>query len=315
MRLAIINDYKELSQTADWSQLPDDIEIDVYHDILKDKQAIIERLKPYDIVIGGREETLFDREIVEALPNLKFAVSHGKRNPSYDFDAFRERGIPVSGTGSGFENATVGLTWALILPIAKNIPGEYAAVKQGKWGITLPMGLTGKTLGVLGLGLLGSGAARVGLAMDMNVIAWSENLTQERCDEVGVTYVNRDQLLERSDFLTVHLKLSDRTRGLIGAEELSLMKPTAHIINTARGPIIDENAMIAALKDGTIAGAGLDVFDEEPLPKNHPLRGMPNVLISPHLGGRTRENFVARYEDCVENVLAWLKQEPVRLLT
>jgi len=314
MRLAIINDYKELSQSADWSQLPDDIEIDVYHDILKDKKAIIERLQPYDIVIGGREETLFDREIVEALPNLKFAVTHGRRNPSYDLEAFRERGIPVCGTRSGFEMATVELTWALILSIAKNIPSEFAAVRQGEWGITLPMGLTGKTLGVLGLGRLGAGAARVGRALDMNVIAWSQNLTQERCDEVGVTLVSREELFEQSDFLTVHVVLSKRTRGMIGKAELETMKPTAHIINTARGPIIDEAALISALNAGTIAGAGLDVFDQEPLPKDHSLRTMPNVLISPHLGGRTRENFIARYDDCVENVMGWLKQKPVRLL-
>ncbi|MDA0656609.1 MAG: D-2-hydroxyacid dehydrogenase family protein [Proteobacteria bacterium] len=315
MRLAIISDYKKLSQSADWSQLPDDIEIDVYHDILKDKQAIIERLKPYDIVVGGREETLFDREIIENLPNLKFAVSHGRRNRSYDLDAFRERGIPVSGTRSGFEMATVELTWALILSIAKNLPAEYAAVRQGEWGITLPMGLTGKTLGVLGLGRLGSAAARVGLAMEMNVITWSQNLTQSRCDEVGVTLASREQLFEQSDFLTIHTVLSDRTRGLIGAKEFETMKPTAHVINTSRGPIINEAAMIAALNNNVIAGVGLDVFDVEPLPKDHPLRSMANVLISPHLGGRTQENFIARYEDCVENVLGWLKQDLVRLMT
>ncbi|MBE87813.1 MAG: hydroxyacid dehydrogenase [Rhodospirillaceae bacterium] len=315
MRLAIINDYKNLSRSANWGQLPDDIKIDVFCDILKDTNSIIQRLQPYDIVIGGREETLFDREIIEALPNLKFAVTHGRRNPSYDLDAFRERGIPVCGTRSGFEMATVELTWALILSLAKNIPAEFAAVQKGEWGITLPVGLTGKTLGILGLGQLGAGAAQVGHALDMNVIAWSQNLTQERCDETGVTLVSQEKLFEESDFLTVHLVLSNRTRGMIGKAELESMKATAYIINTARGPIIDETALIAALKSGTIAGAGLDVFDQEPLPKEHPLRNLPNVLISPHLGGRTRENFIARYDDCVENVMSWLKQKPVRLLT
>jgi phosphoglycerate dehydrogenase-like enzyme len=315
MRLAIISDYKQLSQEADWSQLPDDIEIDVYTDILKDKQAIIERLKPYDIVVGGREETLFDREIVEALPNLKFAVSHGRRNRSYDLDAFRDRGIPVSGTGSGYDMATVELTWTLILSLAKNLNAEYAAVKEGQWGITMPRGLTEKTLGLYGLGRLGAGAARVGLALDMNVIAWSDNLTEERCKEVGVCRVSRDELFEQSDYLSIHTVLSDRTRGAVGKAEFAKMKRSAFIINTSRGPIIQESALIEALNAGEIAGAGLDVYDVEPLPKDHPLRSMPNALVSPHLGGRTSENIIARYKDSVENVLAWLKQEPVRLMT
>ena len=177
------------------------------------------------------------------------------------------------------------------------------------------MGLTGKTLGVLGVGQLGAGVAKVGRALDMNVIAWSQNLTQNRCDETGVKLVSREKLFKQSDFLTVHVVLSKRTRGMIGKAELESMKATAYIINTARGPIIDETDLIAALKSRTIAGAGLDVFDQEPLPTEHPLRNLPNVLISPHLGGRTRENFIARYDDCVENVLGWLKQKPVRLLT
>lgn len=314
MRLAIINDYKKLSGSADWDQLPDDIEIDAFHDRLSEADAA-ERLHPYDIIVGGREETRFSRDLIEALPNLKLFVTHGQRNAALDMKAFADRGIPVCGTGYGFEMGTVELTWALLLAIAKNIPLEFAAVQQGEWGIDLPMGLTGKTLGLAGLGRLGAGVARVGLAMQMEVIAWSENLTQDRCDEIGVTLVSKEELLARSDFLSIHLVLSARTRGLISDAEFKQMKPSATILNTSRGPIIDEAAMIEALRSGTIAGAGLDVFDVEPLPKDHPLRSMDNVLISPHLGGRTKENFISRYQDCVEDVLAWLKQEPVRLLT
>ena len=315
MRLAIINDYKKLSGSADWDQLPDDIEIDTFHDRLTDPTAAVARLKPYDIIVTGREETRFDRALIEKLPNLKLFVTHGRRNAALDMDAFKDRDITVCGTGYGFEMGTVELTWALLLSLAKNIPSEYAAVQRGDWGIDLPMGLTGKVLGVAGLGRLGARVARIGLAMKMDVIAWSQNLTQDRCEEIGATLVSKEDLLAKSDFLSIHLVLSERTRGLIGPSEFAQMKSSAYILNTSRGPIIDEPSMIEALNNEVIAGAGLDVFDEEPLPKDHPLRAMPNVLISPHLGGRTKENFVSRYQDCVENVLAWLKQEPVRVLT
>ena len=315
MRLAIINDYQKLAmETADWASLPDDIEIDVYHDRLAGGAAAAERLAPYDIVVTAREETPFDRALVAQLPNLKLLVTHGARNAALDMAALAERGVTVCGTGYGYPMATVELTWALILGLVKHLPAEDRGVRDGAWGNDLPRGLTGKTLGVLGLGGLGGGVARVGRAFDMEVIAWSENLTEERCADLGVTRVDKDTLFARSDVLSVHLVLSGRTRGLVSAREIGLMKPSAYLVNTARGPIVDEAALIAALESGAIAGAGLDVYDQEPLPADHPLRRLPNTVVAPHIGGRTWENFAARYRDCVEDVQAWLAQAPVRVI-
>ena len=315
MRLAVINDYQALAcETADWDRLPDDIAVDIYTDRLGDPAAAAERLAPYDIVVTAREETRFDSTLIEKLPNLKLLVTHGMRNAALDLEALAARGVTVSGTNYGFEYATVELTWGLILGFMKRIPKEDRAVREGEWGIDLPLGLTGKTLGVLGLGRLGSGVARVGLAFDMNVIAWSENLTDARCAEVGVDRVDKDALFARSDILSIHTKLSDRTRGLVTARELGLMKPTALLVNTSRGPIVDEAALVQALESGTIAGAGLDVFDTEPLPADHKLRVLPNTILTPHVGGRTRENFAARYQQSLENVEAWLAGAPERVL-
>ena len=315
MRLAIINDYQELAMgTADWTSLPDDIDVDIFCDRLAGGAAAVSRLAPYDIIVTAREETPFDRALVEALPKLKLLVTHGMRNAALDLDALAEHGVTVCGTGYGFPMATVELTWGLILGLAKHLPTEDRGVRDGRWGIDLPRGLTGKTLGVLGLGELGSGVARVGLAFDMPVIAWSQNLTEARCAEIGVELVAKDDLFRRADVLSVHLKLSGRTRGLVGAREIGLMKSSAYLVNTARGPIVDETALIAALESGAIAAAGLDVYDEEPLPADHPLRRMPNTVVAPHIGGRTYENFAARYRESVEDVAAWLAQDPVRVL-
>jgi len=316
MRLAIINDYQKLArETADWSRLPADIEIDVFHDQLTDGGAAAKLLAPYDIVVTAREETLFDRSLVEQLPNLKLLVFHGARNAALDMAALAERGVTVCGTGYGFTNGTVELAWALILGLVKRLPAEDRTIREGGWGAGLPFGLTGKTLGVLGLGTLGSGVARVGRALDMEVIAWSQNLTAERCAEFGVTRVEKEELFRRSDVLSIHVILGERTRGLVTAADLGQMKPTAYLINTSRGPIVDEPALIAALESGQIAGAGLDVFDVEPLPAAHPFRRLPNVVVTSHIGGRTYENFSARYKDCVEDVLAWLAQKPVRVVS
>ena len=315
MRLAIINDYQKLAmETADWSQLPADIEIEVFQDRLTDSAEAARRLAPYDIVVTAREETRFDRALIAQLPNLKLLVTHGQRNAALDLDALTAHGVTVTGTGYGFPNGTVETAWGLILSLAKHIPLEDRGVREGKWGLDLPRGLTGKTLGVLGLGRLGGGVARVGLAFDMEVIAWSRNLTDARCAELGVTRVDKDALFERSDVLSVHVVLGDRTRGLVGARELGLMKPTAWLINTSRGPIVDEAALIEALEASRIAGAGLDVYDVEPLPADHTLRTLPNTVLTPHIGGRTYENFAARYQDSLEDVLAWLGGEPVRVI-
>jgi len=315
MRLAIINDYQHLAQeTADWGTLPPDIEIDVFQDRLTDGAEAARRLAPYDIIVTSREETRFDRALVAQLPKLKLLVTHGRRNAALDLDALTERGVTVSGTGYGFANGTVETAWGLILCLAKHIPLEDRGVREGEWGLALPRGLTGKTLGVLGLGQLGGGVARVGLALDMEVIAWSENLTEARCAELGVTRVGKDALFERSDVLSIHVVLSARTRGLVGAREIALMKPTAWLINTSRGPIVDEAALIEALETNRIAGAGLDVYDVEPLPPDHKLRRLPNTVLTPHIGGRTYENFAARYQDCLEDVCAWLDGNPIRVI-
>jgi len=316
MRLALINDYQKLArEAADWKSLPADIEVDITHDRMPGGDEGAALLAPYDIVVTAREETRFDHDLIGKLPKLKLLVTHGRRNAALDMAALAERGITVCGTGYGFSMATVELAWGLILSLAKGIPMEDRGMREGEWGLGLPSGLADKTLGVLGLGDLGGGVARVGQAIGMNVIAWSQNLTDERCMEMGVRRVDKDTLFRESDVLSVHVVLSDRTRGLVGAPELALMKPTALLINTSRGPIVDETALIEALRSGAIAGAGIDVYDQEPLPADHPLRRLPNTVLTPHIGGRTRENFIARYRDCLEDVKAWLDGKPVRVLS
>jgi phosphoglycerate dehydrogenase-like enzyme len=315
MRLAIINDYQRLAlEAADWERLPNDIVVEVCHDQLTDPKEAARRLLPFDIVVTAREETTFDRALVERLPNLKLLVFHGARNAALDLGALAEKGVTVCGTGYGYTNGTVELAWGLILGLVKNLIAEDQTIRDGGWGAGLPLGLTGKTLGILGLGTLGSGLAKLGLALDMEVIAWSQNLTEKRCAEVGVTLVTKEALLRRSDVLSVHVILSERTRGLVGAKELAMMKPSCYLINTSRGPIVDETALVNALKEKEISGAGLDVFDQEPLPINHPFRKLPNVLVTSHIGGRTYENLAARYKDCLEDVLAWLNGIPIRVV-
>ncbi|MGB0554968.1 MAG: D-2-hydroxyacid dehydrogenase family protein [Alphaproteobacteria bacterium] len=316
MRLAIINDYQELAlKTTDWGRLPDSIEVDVFHDQLTDGQEAAARLQPYGIIVTAREETRFDQTLINSLPNLKLLVFHGARNAALDLTALDARGVAVCGTGYGFTNGTVELAWALVLGLVKRLPQEDAAIRAGGWGAGLPLGLTGKTLGVLGLGTLGTGVARVGQALDMNVIAWSQNLTEERCRDVGVRKVDKEVLFRESDVLSIHVILSERTRGLVSAADLASMKSSAYLINTSRGPIVDEAALVAALEANRIAGAGLDVFDIEPLPDTHPFRRLPNVLATSHIGGRTYENFAARYGDCLEDVLAWLDGKPLRVVS
>ena len=316
MRLAIINDYQRLAvETADWGRLPDKITLEVFDDQLTDPKEAVRRLLPYEIIVTAREETKFDRSLVEQLPNLKLLVFHGERNAALDLEALTERGVLVCGTGYGYSNGTVELAWGLILGLVKNITAEDRSIRDGDWGAGLPLGLTGKTLGILGLGTLGAGVAKLGLALDMEVIAWSQNLTKTRCEELGTTLVTKEALLRRSDVLSIHVILSQRTRGLIGAKDLAMMKSSCYLINTSRGPIVDEPALVEVLKKKGIGGAGLDVFDQEPLPINHPLRKLPNVLLTSHIGGRTYENLAARYQDCLEDVLAWLDDKPLRVVS
>jgi phosphoglycerate dehydrogenase-like enzyme len=260
-----------------------------------------------------RERTAFPRALLEKLPKLRLLVTTGMRNASIDVKAAAEGGITVCGT-SGVPYPTAELTWGLLLALFRRIAVEDRATREGKWQTTLGLGLNGKTLGVIGLGTLGSRVARYGKAFEMEVLAWSQNLTAKRAAEVGATLVGKDELLRRSDVVSIHLVLSDRSRGLVGARELGLMKRTAYLVNTSRGPIVDEAALIRALQDGTIAGAGLDVFEPEPLPLDHPFRKLPNTVITPHLGYVTEETYRVFFGHALEDVQAFLRGAPVRVL-
>ncbi len=313
-RVALLDDYQDVALSmADWKSLPAGTEVVVFKDHLAAEDAVARRLADFDIVMALRERTPFPRTLLERLPKLKLLITAGMRNASIDMKAAAERGVTVCGT-AGLPYPTAELAWGLILSLMRRIPAEDRATREGRWQTSLGLGLNGKTLGVLGLGTLGSRAAKVGLAFEMNVLAWSQNLTAERAKEIGVTLVPKDELLARSDIFSIHLVLGERTRGLIGARELGLMKRSAYLINTSRGPIVDEAALISALGDGTIAGAGLDVFDEEPLPLDHAFRRLPNIVITPHLGYVTSETYRIFYGHAVEDIKAYLDGKPVRVL-
>ncbi len=313
-RVALLDDYQGVALgMADWTSLPTGTDVVTFPDHLDDPSALAARLADFDIVMAMRERTPFTRALLGRLPKLKLLITAGMRNASIDMKAAAERGVVVCGT-AGLPYPTAELAWGLILALMRRIPAEDRAVREGRWQTTVGLGLNGKTLGVLGLGTLGSRAARVGRAFEMQVLAWSANLTAERATEVGATLVSKDELLARSDIVTIHLVLGDRTRGLVGARELGLMKRTAYLVNTSRGPIVDEAALVRALRDGTIAGAGLDVFDTEPLPRDHPFRSLPNTVIAPHLGYVTEETYRIFYGQAVEDIQAFLRGEPVRVL-
>jgi phosphoglycerate dehydrogenase-like enzyme len=314
VRVAILDDYQGVAlRMTDWGRLPAGTDLVVFSDHLWDLAAVAARLAEFDVVMAMRERTPFPRALLERLPRLRLLVTSGMRNAAIDLAAAAERGVLVCGTG-GLPYPTAELTWALILALFRRVPAEDRATRAGHWQQSVGLGLNGKTLGVLGLGTLGSRVARVGRAFEMEVIAWSQNLTAQRAAEVGATLVARDELLGRSDVVTIHLVLSERTRGLVGARELALMKPGAYLVNTSRGPIVDEAALVRVLREGTIAGAGLDVFDEEPLPLGHPLRQLPNTVITPHLGYVTEETYRIFFGQAVEDIEAFLRGAPVRVL-
>jgi len=313
-QVAVLDDYQGVAlEMADWSVLPPDTKVRVFRDHLSDQDAVAERLKDFEIVVAMRERTPFPRKLLERLPRLKLLVTTWWRNASIDMQAASDLGIVVSGTG-GLYSSTAELTWGLILALLRRIPQEDRATRAGQWQVSMGVGLEDKVLGVLGLGNQGSRVATVGKAFQMSVLAWSQNLTMERAAQFGATLVGKDELLSRSDIVTIHLVLSDRTRGLIGARELGLMKPTAYLVNTSRGPIVEEKALIEALQKGTIAGAGLDVFDVEPLPLDHPLRRLENTVITPHMGYVTVETYKIFYGDAVEDIQAFLNGKPLRVL-
>jgi phosphoglycerate dehydrogenase-like enzyme len=314
-RVALLDDYQEVAlRLADWGSLPAGVDVVVFRDHASDEAAVAARLAGFDAVVAMRERTPFPRSLIQRLPRLRLLVTTGMRNASIDLRAAADHGVAVCGTG-GLPYPTAELTWALILALVRHVPREDRGTREGRWQETLGTGLNGKTLGVLGLGQLGSRVARVGRAFEMEVLAWSQNLTTERAAAVGASLAgSRDELLARADVVTIHLVLSERTRGLLGARELALMRPSAYLVNTSRGPIVDERALIDALRAGAIAGAGLDVYDEEPLPVDHPLRRLPNTVITPHLGYVTEETYRIFYTQAIENVRAFLAGAPVRVL-
>lgn len=313
-KLAILDDYENAAlASADWGRLNGKVSVEVFGDHLDDEDAIVQRLADFEVVFLMRERTPFGASLFARLPKLEHVITSGKRNASIDMDAARDHAVVVSGTPI-LPYPAAEHAWALILALAKRIPQDDRSMREGRWGEGLNLGLRGKTLGIIGLGKLGSQVATVGLAFGMDVIAWSRNLTAEHCVEAGVRLAGREELLAGADFITIHLVLGDRSRGLIGADELKLMKPTAFLINTSRGPIVDEAALVEALQSGRIAGAGLDVFATEPLADDHPLRALRNTVLTPHQGYVTRENFAIFYESAIENILGWLGGAPVNVL-
>ena len=314
VQAAILDDYQHAARSLLAArEIPGNLEFKVFHDHLDDEDALAERLQRFEIVCVMRERTPFRRTLLERLPNLRLLVTSGMRNASIDVAAAAERGVTVCGTPS-VGGPTAELAWGLVIGLLRHIPREDRATREGRWQETVGGGLLGKTLGVAGLGKLGARVARVGLAFEMDVIAWSRNLTEERCREVGVSRVSKDELLSRSDVLTIHLVLSDRTRGLFGAAELAMMKPTAVLINTSRGPIVEEAALVEALERRTIAGAGLDVYDTEPLPPDHPLRRCGNTVITPHLGYVEEANYGAYFDGYLAAVRGYVEGAPVNVI-
>jgi phosphoglycerate dehydrogenase-like enzyme len=316
MRCAILDDYQNVVlKLADWSALKDKVEFKVFTEHFGSPDKLVAALADFEIVVAMRERTPFPGAVIEALPKLKLLITTGARNASIDAAAAKARGVAVCGTPS-FGNPTSGIAIGLMLELTRHIGYENGRLHAGAvWQSTVGADLDGLTLGILGLGKLGTRTANIAKAFGMKVIAWSQNLTEEKCREAGVGYVSKDDLFRQSDFITIHVVLSARSRGLVGARELGLMKPSAYLINTSRGPIVEEAALLTALRDKKIAGAGLDVFDIEPLPLDHPLRKMDNVVITPHLGYVSEQNYRAYFAGVVEDISAFLSGKPVRVIT
>ena len=315
LRCAILDDYQNVAlQLADWGQMADRVEIVTFTQPFDSAEAAAAALKGFQIICAMRERTPFPRTSFAALPDLKLLITSGMRNAAIDLEAARERGIVVCGTAM-VGNPTAGLTIGLMLELTRKIGFENARMKAGeRWQISIGEDIEGKTLGIVGLGKLGSQVAGIARAMGMKTIAWSTNLTREACDKAGVTYASKEDLFATADIITIHLVLSPRSRGLVSAADLARMKPSAYLINTARGPIVDEAALLETLQARKIAGAGLDTYSHEPLPTDSPLRKLDNVVMTPHLGYVTRENYRRIYSETIEGIEAWLKGAPVRLL-
>jgi len=327
MRVAILDDYQQVAlASADWSAVREIAEIHVFAQHIARTEALVSALEPYDVVVAMRERTPFDAERLSRLPRLRLLVTTGMGNAAIDLAAAAERGITVCGTG-GVGSTTAELTWGLILALVRHIPEEDRRLKMaggaggaaladsGAWQQTVGTGLDGKRLGVVGLGHLGQRVAEIGRAFGMKVSAWSQNLDPEHAKKVHAKAVSKQTLFATSDVVTVHYKLSPRSVGLIGEAELALMKPTAYLVNTSRGPIVDSAALLAALRSGSIAGAALDVYDVEPLPLSSPLRSAPNVVLTPHLGYVTEESYRVFYGEAAEDIVAFAQGAPVRVLS
>ncbi|MGC7100281.1 D-2-hydroxyacid dehydrogenase family protein, partial [Amycolatopsis lurida] len=312
MKIAILDDYQNVALSfADWDSLGAEIEVFTEH--IGDRDELARRLAGAEVVVAMRERTRFDEALLSRLPDLKLLVSTGHRNAAIDVAAANRHGVVVSSTGY-IAHPTAEHTWALILAASRNLPVEFQSVRDGGWQRTVGTGLHGKTLGLLGLGRLGARVARIGQAFGMETIAWSQNLTQARAAEHGVTAVSKEDLFSQSDVVSVHLVLSDRSRGLVGADEFALMKPTALLVNTSRGPIVDEAALLDALRGRTIRAAAIDVYDEEPLAADHPIRELDNAVLTPHIGYVTREVYEVFYGDAVEDIAAYQAGSPIRVM-
>ncbi|MDB5410291.1 MAG: D-isomer specific 2-hydroxyacid dehydrogenase NAD-binding protein [Rhodospirillales bacterium] len=314
LRVAILDDYQEAAlRLADWQSLHPRAQMTAFADHLDDLDALAARLHTFEAIVAMRERTPFRAALLERLPNLKLLITTGMRNASIDVAAARARGVTVCGT-RGVGTPTAELAWGLILALLHHIPHEDRGMREGRWQTTLGTGLEGKTMGVLGLGRLGSQVAKVAKIFGMRVVAWSQNLTAERAAAAGAELVDKATLFAEADVISIHLVLGDRTRGLVGTDELARMKPTAYLVNTSRGPIVEEAALLDALRNRRIAGAGLDVYDIEPLPADHALRQLPNTVLTPHLGYVTEENYRVYFADAVEDIRAFLDGKPVRLV-
>ena len=315
VQIAVIDDWQNVaSSVVDWSALDAVGQVHFLHDFPADTATMIERLKGFEVICVMRERSSFDKALLQGLPRLQLLVTGGMRNAAIDIPAAKALGIQVCGTDS-YKHAAPELTWALIMASTRNLLAEANSLRAGGWQIGLGGDLHGKTLGVLGLGSIGQKVAQFAKVFGMRVIAWSENLTPQRAAESGVTWVSKRELFEQADILTIHLVLSDRSRGLVDAQALGWMKPTARLVNTARGPIVDEKALVQALSSGRLAGAALDVYADEPLPAEHPLRSLPNVLATPHIGYVSEQNYRQFYQQMIEDIQAWASGVPIRGLS
>jgi phosphoglycerate dehydrogenase-like enzyme len=314
LRVALLDDYQQVGPTmGDFASLGDDVVVDAVAEHVGDPAALGERLSGCAVVVAMRERTRVNADLLDRLPDLRLLVTTGMSNAAIDMAAAAARGVTVCGTG-GILTPTSEHTWGLILALVRHIPADDATMRTGGWQTRVGDDLAGRRLGLVGLGRLGGLVARVGLAFGMDVVAWSQNLTDERCAEVGVARVGKDELFATSDVVSIHLVLSDRTRGLVGRDDIGRMRPTSVLVNTSRGPIVDEEALVSALRSGAIAGAALDVYDTEPLPVDHLLRTLPDTVLTPHTGYVTRGCYEVFYRDIVEDIAAWRSGAPVRVV-